>query len=151
MYLIYTLLCIIQYRIHPCPPRTTQCCYNAASPQKSPVVAVKVREEPAVIKEWREKQMELLRKKDEEEENARNRLRDEAAKELSDWYAQNTIQVEKLRETNRQAMDNTDKTFVAQMEPIKPGTEWDRYYSIIFTYRDQIPKVEGCCILEWNL
>ena len=96
------------------------------SPQKSPVVAVKVREEPAVIKEWREKQMELLRKKDEEEENARNRLRDQAAQELSDWYAQNTIQVEKLRETNRQAMENTDKTFVAQMEPIKPGTEWDR-------------------------
>ena len=96
------------------------------SPQKSPVVAVKVREEPAVIKEWREKQMELLRKKDEEEENARNRLRDEAARELSDWYAQNTIQVEKLREANRQAMDNTDKSFVAQMEPIKPGTEWDR-------------------------
>ena len=32
-----------------------------------------------MIKEWRERQMEMLRKKDEEEENARNRLRDQAA------------------------------------------------------------------------
>ena len=32
-----------------------------------------------MIKEWREQQMEKLRKKDEEEENARNRLRDQAA------------------------------------------------------------------------
>ena len=112
------------------PALITIYCNAAVSPQKSPVVAVKVREEPAVIKEWREKQMELLRKKDEEEENARNRLRDQAAQELSDWYAQNTIQVEKLRETNRQAMENTDKTFVAQMEPIKPGTEWDRLVTV---------------------
>merc|ERR1719195_1726658 len=101
----------------------------AVSPQKSPVVIVEkplVREEPAVIKERRAKQTELLRKKDEEEENARNRLRDQAAQELADWYAHNSIQVEKLREANREAMENTDKTFVAQMEPILPGTEWDR-------------------------
>jgi len=70
--------------------------------------------------------MELLRKKVEEEENARNSLRDQAAQELSDWYAQNSIQLEKLRETNRAAMMNSDKTFVAQIEPIQPGTEWDR-------------------------
>ena len=35
--------------------------------------------EPEVIKQWRERQMEMLRKKDEEEENARNRLKDQAA------------------------------------------------------------------------
>ena len=32
-----------------------------------------------MIREWREKQMEMLRKKDEEEENSRNRMRDQAA------------------------------------------------------------------------
>ena len=86
-----------------------------------------VREEPAIIREWREKQTELLRAKDEEEEKARIRLRDQAAQELADWYAQNSIQVEKLREANREAMEtDTAKTFVAQMEPILPGTEWDR-------------------------
>ena len=45
--------------------------------------------EPAVIKEWRERQMEMLRKKDEEEENARNRLKDQAAqvsREMSDCH-----------------------------------------------------------------
>ena len=31
-----------------------------------------------------------------------------------------------MRETNRAAMENTDKTFVAQIEPIQPGSEWDR-------------------------
>ena len=86
--------------------------------------------------------MEMLRKKDEDEENARNKLRDQAAQvnilvnyetmliddyqELADWYAQNTIQLEKLRTANRAAMENTDKNFIAQIEPIQPGTEWDR-------------------------
>jgi len=97
----------------------------SVSPQRSPIAAIE-KKEPAVIKEWREKQMELLRKKDEEEENARNKLRDQAAQELSDWYSQNSIQLEKLRETIRAAMMNSDKTFVAQIEPIQPGTEWDR-------------------------
>ena len=96
-----------------------------------------------MIKEWRERQMEMLRKKDEEEENARNRLRDQAAQvsrvvdilvtehypnvqELSDWYAANTIQLEKLRTSNRAAMENLDRTFVSQIEPLQPGTEWER-------------------------
>ena len=97
-----------------------------------------------MIKEWREKQMETLRKKDEEEENARNRLRDQAAQvslemvnildrniflmsqELADWYAANTIQLEKLRSSNRAAMENMDRTFVSQIEPLQPGTEWER-------------------------
>ena len=121
-----------------------------------------VREEPAVIKEWREKQTELLRAKDEEEEKARSRLRDQAAQELADWYAQNSIQVEKLREANREAMENTDKTFVAQMEPILPGTEWDRYnltlshvnhhsnHSSLKLFPSHVGsplfKVQGCCI-----
>merc|ERR1711923_100610 len=98
------------------------------SPQPSPVpfVEKKVKEEPAVIKEWREKQIEMLRIKDEEEENARNNLKDQAAKELENWYAQNAIQLEKLRATNREAMINTDKNFVAELEPLEPGTEWER-------------------------
>ena len=86
--------------------------------------------------------MEMLRKKDEEEENARNRLKDQAAQvtgemliviwyclgvqELSDWYAANSIQLEKLRTSNRAAMENMDRTFVSQMEPLQPGTEWER-------------------------
>lgn len=79
-----------------------------------------------MIKEWREKQVEMLRRKDEEEENARNRLRDQAAQELSDWYAANTTQLDKLRASNRAALENMDRTFVSQIQPLQPGTEWDR-------------------------
>ena len=42
-----------------------------------PPAPVPVREEPAVIKEWRQRQAERLRVKDEEEENARNTLKDQ--------------------------------------------------------------------------
>ena len=49
------------------------------------------------------------------------------SKELENWYAQNAIQLEKLRAANREAMINTDKTFVAELEPVEPGTEWERY------------------------
>ena len=34
--------------------------------------------------------------------------------------------MDKLRETNRAAMESAEKTFVAQIEPIQPGSEWDR-------------------------
>ena len=46
--------------------------------------------------------------------------------ELSDWYAANTIQLEKLRTSNRAAMENMDRTYVSQIEPLQPGTEWER-------------------------
>ena len=45
---------------------------------------------------------------------------------MSDWYAANTIQLEKLRTSNRAAMENMDRTFVSQIEPLQPGTEWER-------------------------
>merc|ERR1712025_610386 len=100
----------------------------AVSPHKSPVpfMEKKIKEEPEVIKQWREEQAEMLRFKDEAEENARNSLKDQAAKELAAWYEQNAIQLEKLRATNREAMINANKTFVAELEPVEPGTEWDR-------------------------
>jgi len=87
----------------------------------------KVKEEPAVIREWREKQVERLRIKDEEEEEARTQLKQQAAKELSDWYVQYADQLERLRATNRDARKTEDKTFVAApFQPVEPGTEWER-------------------------
>ena len=43
-------------------------------------------------------------------------------------YAQNTVQLEKLRANNRAAAATAtvETTPVSQMEPIQPGTEWDR-------------------------
>ena len=50
----------------------------------------------------------------------------QAARELADWYEQNAVQLESLRAANRQTMLNTEKHFVSELEPIQPGTEWDR-------------------------
>ena len=50
--------------------------------------------------------------------------------ELSGWYEQNAIQLEKLRAANREAMITANKTFVAELEPLEPGTEWDRLDNI---------------------
>ena len=43
-------------------------------------------------------------------------------------YAQNAVQLEKLRANNRAAAATAtvETTPVSQMEPIQPGTEWDR-------------------------
>ena len=46
--------------------------------------------------------------------------------ELEDWYAQNDVELEKLRATNRESMSSREKLFVAEMEPVEPGTEWER-------------------------
>eukprot|EP00090_Calanus_glacialis_P042683 TRINITY_DN7567_c0_g1_i2.p1 TRINITY_DN7567_c0_g1~~TRINITY_DN7567_c0_g1_i2.p1 ORF type:complete len:212 (-),score=62.73 TRINITY_DN7567_c0_g1_i2:131-706(-) len=100
----------------------------AELPEEIPIVTVelKEKEEPQVIKEWREKQIEHLKAKDEEEEIAKTDLKAQAAKELEDWYAQNEISLEKLRATNRESMNSEEKPFVAEMEPVEPGTEWER-------------------------
>ena len=51
--------------------------------------------------------------------------------ELSGWYEQNAIQLEKLRAANREAMVTANKTFVAELEPVEAGTEWDRLDNIL--------------------
>lgn len=87
----------------------------------------KEREEPAVIREWREQQVERLRQKDEEEEIASSELRLNATKELEDWYVQYREQLEMLKTSNRAALMAADKTtFVAETDDITPGTEWER-------------------------
>ena len=51
--------------------------------------------------------------------------------ELAGWYEQNAIQLEKLRAANREAMVTANKTFVAELEPVEAGTEWDRLDNIL--------------------
>ena len=40
---------------------------------------------------------------------------------MFDWYAQNDV-----RAAYRESISNTEKLFVADMEPAEPGTEWER-------------------------
>merc|ERR1711936_616022 len=44
------------------------------------------REDPEVIKQWKENQIQLLQNKDKEEEKEKELLKEQAKKELEDWY-----------------------------------------------------------------
>jgi len=89
--------------------------FNEAAP---PVV----REEPEKIKKWREEQQKRLEEKDREEEKKKLELREQAKKELEDWYKHHEEAISKTKASNR----NAEKQFVAETAEIEPGTEWER-------------------------
>lgn len=60
-----------------------------------------VREEPERIKKWREEQKTRLEEKDEEEEKKKLELRDQAKKELEDWYKHHEESISKTKASNR--------------------------------------------------
>ena len=51
------------------------------------------KEDPEVIKQWKEAQVLKLEAKDREEEKAKQVLKQQAKKELEDWYKQHSEQV----------------------------------------------------------
>uniref|UniRef100_U5EX03 Clathrin light chain n=1 Tax=Corethrella appendiculata TaxID=1370023 RepID=U5EX03_9DIPT len=81
-----------------------------------------VTEEPEKIKKWREDQKTRLEEKDREEEKRREELREQAKKELEDWYKHHEESISKTKAANR----NAEKQFVAETDEIEPGTEWER-------------------------
>ncbi len=100
------------------------------------------REEPETIKKWRAEQEKRLEEKDAKESDMMEELREKAKKELHDWFVRGSAkknssfkpylsflrykkydeQLEKTKGDNR----SSEKTFVAQMDKIEPGTEWER-------------------------
>lgn len=60
-----------------------------------------VREEPEKIKKWREEQKARLEEKDREEEKKKLELREEAKKELEDWYKHHEESISKTKASNR--------------------------------------------------
>eukprot|EP00094_Tigriopus_californicus_P009348 TCALIF_09014-PA protein Name:"Similar to Clc Clathrin light chain (Drosophila melanogaster)" AED:0.20 eAED:0.27 QI:0/0/0/0.66/1/1/3/0/129 len=76
---------------------------GTSPPSVSPA---KNREEPEVIKLWKENQATKLEEKDHLEEQAKIELKAQAKKELEDWY-----QLHAEQSTNNE---------------IQPGTEWER-------------------------
>ena len=65
--------------------------------------AAEPREDPEVIKQWKESQVKMLQTKDEEEEKAKQLLKEQAKKELEDWYKQHSEQLKSLQASNRAA------------------------------------------------
>jgi len=83
------------------------------------------REEPEFLKQWKVDQEERLKKKDEDEEVMKEKLRLQAKQELEDWYKRYEVQLEATKSTNREA----ESDFVAEvggMNHIEPGSEWER-------------------------
>lgn len=61
----------------------------------------KHQEEPEKIKKWREEQQARLEEKDREEDKKREELREQARKELEDWYKHHEESILKTKATNR--------------------------------------------------
>ncbi|XP_058457717.1 clathrin light chain isoform X2 [Malaya genurostris] len=85
-------------------------------------VPKQVTEEPERIRKWREEQKTRLEEKDREEERKKDELREQARKELEDWYKHHEEAISKTKAANR----NAEKQFVAETDEIEPGTEWER-------------------------
>ncbi|XP_044731130.1 clathrin light chain isoform X2 [Chrysoperla carnea] len=96
--------------------------YDAGRATPSPPMNKVVKEEPEKIKKWREEQKKRLEEKDAEEEKKKEEWREIAKKELEDWYRHHEEQIAKTKAANR----NAEKQFVAEVDEIEPGTEWER-------------------------
>lgn len=63
--------------------------------------ADKFQQEPEKIKKWREEQKARLAQKDAEEEQKKKELKENAKKELEDWYKNRTEQLAKTHANNK--------------------------------------------------
>merc|ERR1719242_736280 len=84
------------------------------------------KEDPEVIRKWKEQQVKNLEQKDEAEEEAKLLLRAQAKKELDDWYKQHAEQLTKMQAANRSASESAEQEFLSTTHEISPGTEWER-------------------------
>lgn len=60
-----------------------------------------VREKPEKIKKWCEEQKTRVEEKDREEEKKKLELREQAKKELEDWYKHHEESISKTKASNR--------------------------------------------------
>merc|ERR1711993_87691 len=67
-------------------------------------------------------QEKRLQEKDAKEEETMAQLRDEAKKDLDEWYKRYEDNLSKTKADNRES----EKEFVAEVNDITPGTEWER-------------------------
>jgi len=91
------------------------------------IMPARPKEEPETIKKWREEQEMRLKEKDEAEQIRMNELREQAKKELDDWYKHYEEQLNKTKVINRES----EKEFVAEVNDIRPGTEWERVNKLV--------------------
>ncbi|XP_076456805.1 clathrin light chain B-like isoform X2 [Babylonia areolata] len=90
--------------------------YSAVSQQDT------VRAEPEKLRIWREEHAKRLEAKDAAEDKAKEEWREKAKKELDDWYRHHDEQLQKTKETNREA----EEAFVRDRDEKVPGQAWER-------------------------
>lgn len=78
--------------------------------------------EPEKIRKWREEQKFILEKRDQAEEKKMQEMRDVAANELHEWYAQRANRLTKTKAANRKS----EAEFIAERDSVKEGAEWER-------------------------
>ncbi|XP_074594351.1 clathrin light chain isoform X1 [Brevipalpus obovatus] len=83
-------------------------------------------QEPEKIKKWREEQRAMLNAKDEEEAKRKKELAEQAKKEVEEWYTRYREQLNKSKQTNREACKNAEKEWIAERDAEAPGQEWER-------------------------
>ncbi|XP_053204958.1 clathrin light chain-like [Panonychus citri] len=74
------------------------------------------------ITRWRSQSVKLLNERDEEEAKRIQELIEQAKQELQDWYSQYNDQLNRLKESNRQA----EADWVAERDAAVPGKEWEK-------------------------
>nr|ACO15168.1 Clathrin light chain [Caligus clemensi] len=92
--------------------------FKSSEPSVKPV--------PETIKKWREENEKLLEEKDEKEEVMKKELKEQAKKELDDWYKNYNQQLKTTQDNNR----GSEKDFIAEVNDITPGTEWERVHKL---------------------
>jgi len=92
---------------------------EAAVPTPPPHIP---RVEPEKIKKWREEQRNRLEKKDVQEEKEKQKWRDQAKRELDEWYKNRAEQLEKSKKNNKV----TEQEFIRERDADRPGQEWER-------------------------
>jgi len=79
-------------------------------------------EEQHFVAKWKKEQEERIRKKDAEEAQKMEELKQQAKKELADWYQSYEKELKEQKEENRAQ----EKAFLEDVNAKTPGTEWDR-------------------------
>lgn len=82
-----------------------------------------IQPEPEKIRIWREEHQKLLKIKDENEAQKEIELKEQAKKELEDWYERYRQQLSKSKQINR----NAEKEFIADRDAEGDKTEnWEK-------------------------
>merc|ERR1712223_1957931 len=95
---------------------------RTTTPSPAFVMPPRPKEEPEKIIMWRQEQAKRLEEKDAKESETMAKLRDEAQQELKEWYKRYEDNLAKTKQANR----DTEQEFVAEINDISPGTEWER-------------------------